>query len=62
VFKTSLNFGRHHQKYKSSSPCVPSDALVMGNKGNIVLYMDKELLGKNLLARVNVDFRWFFET
>jgi hypothetical protein len=40
------------QTYNREVPCMPSDANAMGTKPNVVLYHDREIVGRlNLKAR-----------
>lgn len=41
----------HHQIYNIELPRMRTDAFAMGRKGNVALYLDKELEAKSKLMR-----------
>jgi post-segregation antitoxin (ccd killing protein) len=50
-FNSFLN----HQKYNRQRPCLRADAKAMGNKGNVVLYLDRELVAKSKALGFNLS-------
>jgi hypothetical protein len=50
-FNSFLN----HQKYNRQRPCLRADAKAMGNKGNVVLYLDRELVAKSKSLGFNLS-------